>query len=168
MSHFKALNKNSCLHQIQIFVWLFSFSNLLKKGYFLSISELLSMIVNLWIKREVFSKFPLKCFKTTGKHTLAVCGSFCREKQSLLIFVPFYWFDQKQLFKQIQISNRIFPFSNLLRKNNFMSIPVLLSELVTFLTKRRCLKWIRPKIHKSTENHSLAVSGSLWVEFFLF
>ena len=31
-------------------------------------------------------------------------------KQFMLIFVPFYWFDQKKLFKQIQIFLRIFPF----------------------------------------------------------
>ena len=36
--------------------------------------------------------------QTTEKHSLAVCGSFRGEKQFLLIFVAFYWFDQKQFF----------------------------------------------------------------------
>ena len=44
------------------------------------------------------------------KESLAECGSLFGEKQFLLIFIPFYWFDQKQLFKQIQIFLRIFPF----------------------------------------------------------
>ena len=44
------------------------------------------------------------------RHSLAVCGSFCGEKQFLLIFIPFYWFDQKQLYKQNLIFLRICPF----------------------------------------------------------
>ena len=169
MSQFRALNKKSCLLQIQIFLWLFSFSNLLRKVYILCISEHLSVIVIfLNKKREVFSKFPPKCYKTTGKHTLAVCGPFCREKRSLLIFVPFYWFDQKKLFKQIQISYRIFPISNLLRKTNFMSISVLLSEIVTFWLNGDVLSELDQKFFKSTENHCLAVTGSLWGNFIFY
>ena len=45
-------------------------------------------------------------------HSLAVIGSLLREKQFLLIFVHFYWFDQKQLFKQIQIFLSIYPFKH--------------------------------------------------------
>ena len=45
-------------------------------------------------------------------HSLDVIGSLWREKQFLLIFVPFYWFDQKKLFKQIQIYLRIYPFKH--------------------------------------------------------
>ena len=44
------------------------------------------------------------------RHSLAVCGSLLGEKKFLLIFVPCYLFDQKQLFKQIQIFLRISPF----------------------------------------------------------
>ena len=42
-----------------------------------------------------------------------------------IVFVniyPFYWFDQKKVFKQIQIFLRIFPISNMVRKTNFLSI----------------------------------------------
>ena len=140
------MNKNICLHQIQILLWLFSFSNLLRKVIFLNISELLSEIVNILNKKRCFHKFPQNCFKTTEKHSLALCGSFWGEKQFLLIFVPFYWFDQKQLFKQTQIFLRICPFSNLLRKTNILSISVQLSVIVTFLTKERTFQWILPKM----------------------
>ena len=51
-----------------------------------------------------------KCFKTTEMHGLEVCGSLCGEKQFLLLFIPFYWFEQKKLFKQIQIFLSICPF----------------------------------------------------------
>ena len=54
----------------------------------------------------------------------------------LLIFSPFYWFDQKGLFKEIQIFLRICPFSNFLRKSIFLSISDILSEIVTFLPKK--------------------------------
>ncbi len=56
--------------------------------------------------------FSKKFFKTTERHNLAVCGSFFGEKQFLLIFIPFYWFDQKQLFKQIQIFLRFASFKH--------------------------------------------------------
>ena len=147
--------------QIQILLRIFPFSHLLRKINFLSISVLLSKIVTLWRKREVLCEFPQKCFKTTEKHSLAVCGSLWGEKQFLLIFVPFYWFDQKQMFKQIQIFLRIFQFSNMLRKKNFLCISVILSEIVTFLTEKKSSLWFFPKNAKITEKHSLAVCGSL-------
>ena len=84
--------------QIQIFLRICPFSNLLRKTNFLSISVLLSEIVTYLLKREVFSELARKRFKTKVKHNLAVCGSFCGEKQFLLIFVPFYCFVQKGLF----------------------------------------------------------------------
>ena len=89
LSSFTALNKKRCLHQIQIFFWLFSLSNMLIKVIFLSISALLSEIVIFWLKRVVFSEFPWKYFKTTWKNSLAVCGSFWGEKQFLLNLFPF-------------------------------------------------------------------------------
>ena len=82
----------------------------------------------------------------------------------MLIFLPFYWLDQKQLFKHIQIFLRIFPLSNWLRKTNFLSISVLLSEIVTLLNKRRSFQWIAHKCIKTTEKHSLAVCGSFYGE----
>ena len=90
-----------------------------------------------WLKRELFSEFSQKCFKTTEKNCLAVCGSRRVGKQFLLIFDPFFWFDQKQLFKHIQNFLRIFPFSNLFWKTNLLSISVLLSEIINFWTKKR-------------------------------
>ena len=63
-----------------------------------------------WQKREVLCEFRRKCFKTTEKHRLAVCGSIRGEIQFLLEFVPFYWFGQKEFFKQILILLRIYPF----------------------------------------------------------
>ena len=38
-------------------------------------------------------------------------------KTFFFLFVPFYWFDQKELFKQIQIILRVFPIYKLITKN---------------------------------------------------
>ena len=135
--------------QIQIFLRICHFSNMVRKTNFLSTSLLVSEIVIFWLKRKVLYEFPQKCFKTTEKHSLAVCGSPCGEKQFLLIFIPFYRFDQKKVFKQIQIFLWICPFSNMVRKTNFVSISVFVSEIITFLTKKRCFLWISPKIFQN-------------------
>ena len=54
--------------------------------------------------------FQKTYFKTTERHTLTVCGLFWGEKQFLLIFIPFSWFAQKQLFHQILFFLWICPF----------------------------------------------------------
>ena len=152
-----------CLHQIQIFFWICPFSNLLRKTNVLRISELLSVIVTFWLKREVFSEFSRKCFKTTEKHSLAVCGSFWGEKKFLIIFVPFYCFDPKSCLQQIHIFLWIFSFSNLLKKIIF------LSNSDFFRLKREIFSEFPQKFFKSTEKHSLAVCVSFWgVKQFLF
>ncbi len=81
---------------------------MLRKTNILSISVLLCEISSLRISP--------KCFNVAGNHSLAVCGSFWGEKQFLLIFLPFNWFDQKQLFKQIQFSSTFAPFKHV-KKN---------------------------------------------------
>ena len=61
--------------EIQIFLSICPFSNLSRKKNFLSISVNLSEVTFL-TKIEVFIELARKCFKTTGKHNLAECGSF--------------------------------------------------------------------------------------------
>ena len=74
--------------------------------------DAVSAIVILYQKRKVLYKFPPKCFKTTEKHSLRVCGSLCGEKQFLLIIIHFYWFNQKLLFKQSKFSSEYAPFKH--------------------------------------------------------
>ena len=78
----------------------------------------------------------------------------------MLISVPFYWFDQKQLFKQIQISTGFAPFQTSLRKINFLSISLPLSEIVNFWIKREFFNELARKCFKPTGKHNLAVCGS--------
>ena len=158
--------KNSCLYKSKFFSGFAPFKHG-KKRNFLSISVLISEIVT-FNKKEVLHEFPPKSFKTTEMHSLAVCGSLCGGKRFLLIFIPFYWFDQKEWFKQIQIFLRISPFSNMVRKTNFLSISMLVSEIVSFLTKKIRSCELPQKCFKTTERHMLAVCGSLcWENQFL-
>ena len=85
------------LKQIQIFLRIYRFSNIVRKRNSLSISVLVSEIVILCLEIKVLYEFLQKCLKTTERHSLAVCGLLCGEKQFLVIFVLFYWFDQKKI-----------------------------------------------------------------------
>ena len=123
--------------QIQIFLSIFPFSNMVRKTNFLSISVLVSAIVTFMSKKKSSLSIYPKKLKTTERHSLAVFGSLCGEKQFLLIFILHYWFVQKQFFTQIQIFLRIFPFSNMVRKTNWLCISVLVSEIVTFMAKKK-------------------------------
>ena len=149
--------------QIQIFLRICRFPNMLRKTNFLSISVLLSELVIFCLKREVPCEFPQKCFKTTEKHSLAACVSLWGEKKFLLIFVHFYSFDQKHLFKQIQIFLRTCPFPNMFKKN-FLSISVLFSGIINSWTTKRSSLWMSPKMLQTTEKYSLVLCGSLWGE----
>ena len=168
------------------------------KTNFLSISELLSKRVFFLLKREVFSDFtrkcfittgkqfsicPIlvvwsktvvfnelarKCFKTTGKHNLAVCGSFCGEKQFLLIIVPFYCFEQKQLFTP----NPNFPLAFLLfkldEKSNLFEYFWASFWDSHFLNKKRSFQWIFPKILKKKKKAKFSCMWLILLEnFFL-
>ena len=62
-------------------------------------------------------------------------------KHFLLIFPPFYWFDQ----------------NSWLNKSKFS-----FSVIFNFWTKKRNSLWISPKMLQYNEKHSLAVCGSIW------
>ena len=84
--------QNSCLIKSK-FSSEFSLFKHGKKNKFLRISVLVSEMSLLSLKRKVLYEFLRKCFKTTERHTLSVCGSLCGVKKFLLIFITFYWFD---------------------------------------------------------------------------
>ena len=65
------------------------------------------------------------------------------------------------LFKQIQIFLRNCPFSKVVRKTKFLNISELVSEIVSFFTKRKVLYEFPQKCFKTSGRHSLTVFGSL-------
>ena len=157
---FYMFNQKKLLKEIQIFLRIFPFSNMVRKTNFLSISVLISTRQSLLcLKRKVLYEFLQKCFKTTERHSLAVCGLLCGEKQFLLIFICFYRFNQKQLLKQIKIFLRIFPFTNMVRKTNFPSFSLLVSEISLLFLKRKVLHKFLQKCYKKNRK---AQFSSMW------
>ena len=138
--------------QIQIFLRICSFSNIVRKTNFLNISVLVSEIVTFMSKKKSSPWISQKMLQKKKTHSLAVCDTIWGEKQFMLIFVFFYWFYQKQVFKQIQIFLRICSFSNIVRKTNFLNISVLVSEIVTFMSKKKTSPWISPKTLQKKRN----------------
>ena len=104
--------------------------------------------------------FHKKCFKTTERHILAVCGSLCGEKQFLLICIPFYWIKQKKLFKQILILLIICPFQTWSEKQISEYFSPCFWESILCL-KRKVFYEFLPKFFKTRERNSLAVCGSV-------
>ena len=102
--------------------------------------------------------FP-KCIKTKERHSLAVCGSLCGEKLFLLIFIPFTWFEQIHLFKQILIFPGIFPFQTCSEKklSEYFSARFWYSHI---LIKKGSSLWISPKMH---HNKRKALFSSMWL-----
>ena len=70
------------------------------------------MIATFYTKKENFSmNFPENA-KTTERHSLAVWGSVFGEKQFLLIFFPFYWFEKKKFLNKFKFSSGFAPFKH--------------------------------------------------------
>ena len=144
LSPFTGLIKNSCLNKSNFpqDLPLFKYGKKNKLSNFFG--------ARLWdsyfyVKKKFFYEFPQKCFQTTEKHSLKVCVSFCGEKLFFKHLTPLPGLMEKKLFKQIQIFLMICPFSNMVRKSNCLSISVHVSEIVTFLTKKRSSLWISQK-----------------------
>ena len=119
--------------------------NMVRKTDFLSISVLISEVVTFMSKKKVLYEFLQKFFKTTERHSLPVCGSLFVEKHFLLIFNPFYWFDQKNCLNKSKFYSGFSPFKHG-KKNKFLTISVLVSEIVTFMYKKKSSLWISAKI----------------------
>ena len=110
--------KTNCLNKSKFFSEFALFKHG-KKNILLSISVLVSEIVTFLTKKKSSLWISPKMLQKTERHSLAVCGSIYGEKHFMLIFIPFYWFDQKQLFKQIQMFLRICPFLTWQEKQTF-------------------------------------------------
>ncbi len=123
------LDQNHLFTQIQIFLRICPFSNMVRKINFLSISVLVSEI--LCLKRKVLYEFPQKCFKTTERHSLAVCGPSCGEKQHLLIFIPFHGLIKNSCLNKSKFSSGFVP-SKHGKKNKLSECFSARSEIVIF------------------------------------
>ena len=65
---------NQFFKQIQIFLRICHYSNMVKKKTFWVFQWSFLRLSLLCLKRKVLYEFPQKCFKTTERHSLAICG----------------------------------------------------------------------------------------------
>ena len=139
---------------------------MVRKTNFLSISVLVSEIGTYMSKKKISLWISQKCFKTTQRNSLSVCGSLYGEKQFLLIFIRSNWFDQKKLFKPFQIFLRICPIWKMVRKINFLSFSELLFWDSHFFEKKSSL-WISPKMLQNNRNaYFSSMCLTLWRKTF--
>ena len=119
---------------------------MVRKTNFLSVLFHVSERVPFMSKKKSSLLIYPKMLKKTERHSLALCGPLWGEEPFLLIFIPFHWLIKNRLFKQIQINLRILPLSNMVRKTNFLSLLVLFSEIVNFMSKKKSSLIISPKM----------------------
>ena len=146
MSFFTGLIKKQLFKQIKIFHWIFSFSNMLRKTNFLSISVLLFLDSNFFLlKSELLCEFPKKYFKTTEKHSLAICGSFWGEKLVFINISPIFTGLVKNSCLNKSKTSSGFTRFKYIKKNKLSDYFMLLSEIVNFDYNSGSL-WISKKI----------------------
>ena len=116
------------------------------KTKFLGISVLVSEISPFLTKKRSSLWISPKLLQN---NTTALFISMWLTMWRKTVFVDIYplllvW--SKQFFKQNQIFLRICPFSNMVRKTNFLRISVIVFESVTFVSKKKSSLWITPKM----------------------
>ena len=118
--HLLQICSKKLFKQIQIFLRICPFSNMVRKINILSISVLVSEIVNFMFKKKTSLWISPKMLQNNRKAPFSsIWLTLWRKKQFLLVFIHIYWFFQKQLFTQIHIFLRICPFSDVVKKQNF-------------------------------------------------
>ena len=117
---FTGWSKKSCFNQIQIYLRILLHFKIVEKsnlsGYFWASF----WDITFWSKKRSFLRFNQK---TIEKHSFAVGSTFWGEKKFLLIFVPFYWFDQKKgISTKSKFSSGFHSFQNCWAKQTFCVI----------------------------------------------
>ena len=74
-----------------------------------------------------------------------VCGSLCGEKLFLLIIIPFTGLFIKKFSTNPNFS-KVMPLSNMVRKTNFLSFSVFVSDIANFMSKKKSSLWISTKM----------------------
>ena len=133
---------------------------MVRKTNFLSISVLVSEIVTFLTKKRSSRWISPKILQNHKKAEFSCMWLNLGRKTVFLNINPLLLVWSKKLFNQTQIFLRICPLSNMVRKTNFLSFSVLVSEIVNFLTKKRSSRWISPKI---LQNHRKAEFSCMWL-----
>ena len=133
---------------------------MVRKTNFLSISVLVSEIVTFMSKKKSSLWIAPKVLKKTERHSLEVCGTLFGEKQFLLIFIPFYWFDQKKCLNKSKFYSGFSPFKHGKKNNLFEYFSAGYWDSQFYIQKEK-FSMNPPKMLQNNRKHSLAVCGSL-------
>ena len=138
--------KKKMLKQIQIFLKICPFSNMVRKTNFLSISVVVSEVVTFMSKKNSSLSISPKLLQNNREAYFSNMWLTLWRKKGFVNIYPLLLIWSKKKFKQIQIFLWIFSFSNMVRKTYFLSISVLVSVIVTFMSKKNSFLWISPKM----------------------
>ena len=116
------------------------------KTKFLGISVLVSEIATFLTKKRSSLWISPKILQNNTKALFISMWLTLWRKTVFFNIYPLLLVWSKQFFKQIQIFLRICPFSNMVRKTNFLSISVIVFESVTFVSKNKSSLWISWKM----------------------
>ena len=116
------------------------------KTKFLGISVLVSGIATFLTKKRSSLWISPKILQNNTKALFISTWLTLWRKTVFVNIYPLLLVWSKQFFKQIQIFLRICPFSNMVRKTNFLSISVIVFESVTFVSKNKSSLWISSKM----------------------
>ena len=130
------------------------------KTKFLCISVLVSEIATFLTKKRSSQWISPKMLQNNTKALFISMWLTLRRKPFFFNIYHLLLVWSKQFFKQIQIFLRICPFSNMVRKTNFLSISVIIFESVTFVSKKRSSLWISQKM---LQNNTKALFISMWL-----
>ena len=112
MSPFTGLIKNCCLNKSKFSSGFAPFKHGKKNKHSEYFSALFCDSHFYVQKRKIFYEFPQKCFKTTKRYSLAVCGSLCGKKPFMLIVSPFTGLIKNSCLNKSKFSTGFSPFKH--------------------------------------------------------
>ena len=135
---------------------------MVRKTNFLSISVLISEIATFMSKKKSSLWISTKMLQNNRKTFFSSMWLTLWRKT---VFVNIYHILQVWS-NTVVLTNPNFPqdfsLSNMVRNTNFLSYSVLISEIVTFMSKNKSSLWISPKM---LQNNTKAQFISMWLSF---
>ena len=135
-------------------------SNMVRKTNFLSISVLVSEMVDFMPKKKSSLWISPKMLQNNRKVLFRNMWLTLWRKTVFGTIYPLLLVWTKKSCLNNPIFRQDLPISNMVRKTNFLSISVLVSEIATFLSKKKSSLWISTKM---PQNNRKAWFRSMWL-----
>ena len=147
--------KNSCLNKSKISS---GFATIKHE----TINKLMSLRLSFFLTKKRSSLWICPKILQNNRKAQFSCMWLNLGRKTVYIFYlsPFTGLIKNNCLNKSKFASGFAPFQTLVRKTNFLSISVLVSEIVTFLTKKRSSLWISPKI---LQNNRKAEFSCMWL-----